>query len=316
MRAYLLILLTTSFLLPTIAHAGSKDADGDGFSAVHGDCNDENASVYPGAPELPDGLDNDCDGLVDEGLNYETDCNNGIDDEGDSLVDCEDPDCSTEAGCQDADFDGYVRYVDCDDDNSMVFPGADELCDEVDNDCDSDIDEDPFHGPIWYEDADGDGFGNAEDEGIMACEAPSGHVDIHEDCDDSNPSIHPDADEVCDDEVDNDCDVLIDLEDDECADFDADSDGWPEREDCDDNDADINPDAEEICEDGIDNNCDGSIDEDCTRADTADPDEDSPSSGKDEGSGCGISSTRMHPGPWIAWISVVVLFYRRQQPEG
>ena len=54
-------------------------------------------------------------------------------------------------------------------------------------------------GPV-LEDLDGDGF------------------DSLVDCDDTNPEIHPDADEVCDDEIDNDCDALIDAADEECAD--------------------------------------------------------------------------------------------------
>lgn len=48
----------------------NADADGDGVFAVAGDCNDHDAKTYPGAPELPDGLDNDCDGDVDEGLYF------------------------------------------------------------------------------------------------------------------------------------------------------------------------------------------------------------------------------------------------------
>ncbi len=43
------------------------DADGDGYTVEAGDCNDNDASIYPGAPEVCDGLDNDCDGAVDEG---------------------------------------------------------------------------------------------------------------------------------------------------------------------------------------------------------------------------------------------------------
>jgi hypothetical protein len=87
------------------------DSDGDGWTTCAGDCDDEDDTVYPGAPELCDGKDNDCDGDIDE----------GFDQDGDGFRTC----------------DG-----DCDDDDDTVYPGAPELCDGKDNDCDGEIDPD------------------------------------------------------------------------------------------------------------------------------------------------------------------------------
>jgi len=47
--------------------SGAADGDGDGFTVSEGDCDDNNPAVFPGAAELCDGVDNDCDGEMDEG---------------------------------------------------------------------------------------------------------------------------------------------------------------------------------------------------------------------------------------------------------
>jgi len=102
---------------------------------------------------------------------------------------------------------GYVANSgDCDDQNPSIHPGALELCNNLDDDCDGFIDD--GIGPIWYVDADGDGYGNAL-VAIQACLQPSGYVTNAEDCDDQNPSIHPGATEVCNN-LDDDCNSLVD----------------------------------------------------------------------------------------------------------
>jgi hypothetical protein len=101
--------------------------DGDGYAA-RDDCDDHDVDAYPGAFEVCDGVDNDCDGDSDEGVTttwYR-------DADGDNYGD---PD-TTEQAC--ASSDGWVQNgEDCDDGDPGVAPGVNEVCDDgVDNDCD------------------------------------------------------------------------------------------------------------------------------------------------------------------------------------
>jgi len=212
-------------------------------------------------------------------------CGDGIDNDHDTLVDCLDDDCSSEATCGgtlDGDGDGLsADEGDCDDGDASINPYAAEVCDGVDNDCDDEIDEGAVDVSTWYADVDGDGYGDA-DSTTSACEAPSGHVANDEDCDDRDASIHPDAEELCDG-VDNDCDSLVDDIDPGVADastwymdYDGDSYGHTSvydttaceqpsgyvgnGDDCDDSDLDIHPDAVESC-DEVDQDCDGTVDD-------------------------------------------------------
>ena len=181
----------------------------------------------------------------------------------------------------DADGDGYGEAEDCDPDDPGVHPGAAESCNGVDDDCDGlvdDADDDVMGTTTWSWDDDGDGFGASGDE-VEACEPPTGAVNGATDCDDSDPDIHPEADEVCDG-VDNDCDGDVDLDASDATEWfrDEDEDGWGTTEwshwgceeptgfeadsgDCDDDDPEINPGATELC-DGVDNDCDGQVDND------------------------------------------------------
>ena len=236
------------------------DDDGDGHSECRdGDCDDTQADTYVGATEIcGDGRDNDCDGVDWD----------GIDDDGDGYGEC-DGDCDdTDADvspdgqewCEDEidqdcdgsdlvdhDEDGWLDEEcggeDCDDSDEDVHPGVtDECFDGVDNDCDG----------VEADDVDEDG------DGWSVCD---------EDCDDADAAVHPEAEELCND-LDDDCDDLVDEGlpedcDDECAQPDADGDGWLDPMcgglDCDDTDPDVNPDQAEVCGNDVDDDCDGTI---------------------------------------------------------
>ncbi|MFN7146750.1 MAG: putative metal-binding motif-containing protein, partial [Myxococcota bacterium] len=152
----------------------------------------------------------------------------------------------------DADSDGYLISVDCDDANAAVHPGAEETCDGVDEDCDGTPDDDA--GTAWYVDADGDGFGTAANWTI-ACEAPAGMVEDGSDCDDADPAYNPGAaEDDCADPADYNCDGSVGYAD-------ADGDGFAACLECDDADGAVNPSATDACN-GVDDDCDGSTDED------------------------------------------------------
>ncbi len=262
------------------------DADGDGFGSIldtqeacapsdgwvadPSDCDDTDAGIHPQATETCNGIDDNCDGAVDEGLgaDFFADADGDGHGAGEPYLACEAP-------------PGYVASSDdCDDGDPDIYPGNTETCDGKDNDCNGDVDEGLL--VTFFEDADGDGFGT--DSTVDACTLPDGYAEVSGDCDDARSNVYPEAPELCD-SLDNDCDGSVD-EDIEVVTFyqDADGDGFgdsgqsadacaqPEGYtiqggDCDDSDADIYPGATEVC-DGLDNDCSGTADDDAVDAAT------------------------------------------------
>jgi hypothetical protein len=152
------------------------DTDGDG-SPDDEDCDPNDATVYPGASEVCDGIDNNCDGVADEGVMetfYADSDEDGFGDVSSSEEACERP-------------DGYVPAdagEDCDDTDASIYPGAPELCDEIDNDCNGVVD-DGLVGTTYYADNDGDGWGDPDNSAYL-CEEDSGYVENDLDCDDGD----------------------------------------------------------------------------------------------------------------------------------
>ncbi|MCZ7685619.1 MAG: MopE-related protein [Sandaracinaceae bacterium] len=221
------------------------------------DCDDTQITVYPGNREnCADGLDNDCNGMVDTG----------------------DPMCTSDT---DADMDGFCPIgrdlngnghcndpgeldagIDCDDTNASVNPLQTEICtDGLDNDCNGVADRlDAAVCDAVY-DNDGDGYcpTGRDLNGDGDC-ADSGEAEEASDCDDTEPLVSPGAAETCTNDRDDDCDTLVSLDDPDCAGyldsdgdrycfvgFDMDRDGMSLGDeitgdgDCDDTNAELNP---------------------------------------------------------------------------
>ncbi|MBK9367360.1 MAG: putative metal-binding motif-containing protein [Deltaproteobacteria bacterium] len=169
-----------------VLREAALDHDQDGYVSAEypdeggDDCDDDRAETFPSAAELCDGLDNDCDSVIDEGV---TDLEGLYHDEdrdsygGEPLTTCPLPDPK----------DMSSTPGDCDDDNSTFNPEAtDVLGDDVDQNCDG----------LDGTDGDGDGVVSVETGGT--------------DCEDADATAYPGAEEICFDLVDNDCDAKID----------------------------------------------------------------------------------------------------------
>jgi hypothetical protein len=324
--------------------------DDPGEAAIADDCDDANPARFPGAAETCDGVDNDCDALVDDadpdlpatatwyldldgdgwgagpGSNdcarppltvvRPGDCDDldpqiapsaaetcdGVDNDCDALVDDADPDLpATATWYLDLDGDGWgagpgsndcaqppltvVRPGDCDDLDPQIAPSADEVCNGVDDDCDLLVDEAPPGAPPWYPDEDGDGWGVAAlPEPATLCPPPDDRSTTPGDCDDTRAERAPSRVEVPYDDVDQDCDGadLDDLDGDGAA-------GGPTGADCHDGDPAVLPGAPEQ-PNGGDDDCDGRVDEGTERYD------DDGDGFAELGGDCDDAAVRTHPG--------------------
>jgi hypothetical protein len=170
---------------------------------------DSGATTAPSATcapteEVCDGVDQDCDGQIDNGLptslSWKDEDGDGHGTEGTGVQHCAAP--------------GWVASGDdCNDDDPAINPGASEVCGGGDEDCDDLVDEqdpdlDPAGTTAYYADTDRDGYGDPG-SAVVACEAPFGTITDGSDCDDRDPGANPGATEVCGG-ADEDCDGLAD----------------------------------------------------------------------------------------------------------
>ena len=291
------------------------DVDGDGFGNKdnsieselepsgyvldNSDCDDENDNIHPEALEIcKDGIDQDCNGYIDcEKLTPNQKIFDSVDSEEWNYYELDMPPNGSAAiqfklenisGYVDLyikngnkptidDNDCYVYYLSntsdyCTFENigeNMWYIG---VYGYINGEYELHL---PMILPVWYKDFDNDGFGDI-DNSIESYSQPNNYVQDNSDCDDNNIEINPDAIELCDDDIDQNCDGYI-----ECPTWylDNDGDGFgdpndsiknavkpPEyvtdNTDCDDNNEGINPGLKEDCNDNIDNNCNGNIDND------------------------------------------------------
>ena len=264
------------------------DKDNDGFITTV-DCDDRDAAVNPAAAEACNGRDDDCNGVVDDTVDSSTVY---VDGDADGFGNAAQPLLE----CPALPAEGTVsNKKDCDDSDAAIHPDADEICDEVDNDCDGEIDERP-ETPTLFRDQDGDGYGDP-DGPLMDCEdSASGYVANSQDCNDNSAEVAPDKSESCLTPFDDNCDgSVLERDAEGCWTwyYDEDGDAWGTdagsvcdcapsapytssvTDDCDDAEALVNPGQPEICGDGLDNDCDGqafscAFDGDMTLVDVAD----------------------------------------------
>ena len=201
------------------ARPGSRVCSADGLSSI---CN-----ATPGTPtaELCNGLDDDCDTLIDDGFPVGTSCSvgigqcarigslvcnasgsgtvcnaspgvpvaevcNGLDDDCDGTADDGNPGggASCDTGIPGVCAAGTLTCSAASLVCSQTVSATTEVCNDLDDDCDGTSDEGASDAPTWYRDADGDTFGTSATT-LAQCDQPVGYVANSSDCDDTNPLL-------------------------------------------------------------------------------------------------------------------------------
>ena len=246
-----------------------------GYVHAVGDCDDYADTVNPGAPEVCDTQDNDCDGDIDDADPDVTDMIAWYSDaDGDDFGEATDSRIACFAPSR-----YVVDDTDCDDGDDAVNPAAQEVCDTIDNDCDADVDDDDASvapGTTTYTDSDGDGFGVTA-TATTVCAPPASNVTVPGDCDDALSAVSPSGTETCATTYDDNCDgETKDTDAVGCTTryYDADGDTYGTttgecrcyavgdydalvNTDCDDLSSTDNPGATETVGNGDDDDCDG-----------------------------------------------------------
>lgn len=275
----LLLLALAGYLMdnPQEAPPSCIDIDEDGYCNTE-DCNDYNNLIYPGGTEFcEDGIDNDCDGEVDENCIIEqaptpeeettTSCGDGECNGDEQIGKCRDCPCTDDQECKDL----YGNDHECDGTYCIVpgnsgpaVTGADPTTDCSDGQCAEpySCSEDPEYTTICSV-----GIGACETNGTYGCNSNGDGLEC-------SATAGTPTNEICNDGIDNDCDGYTDYEDDNCAIIcDRDGDNYYslsllvheriycnlagyQEGDCNDNNTFVNPGESEICTDGLDNNCD------------------------------------------------------------
>ncbi|WP_436517971.1 DUF4493 domain-containing protein [Ekhidna sp. To15] len=203
---------------------GNEDNDSDGVTIGDGDCDDSDDTIYPNAPELADGIDNNCDGFVDNAVcgngvvDWSEECDGGgnclitcqLDSDGDGIANTSD-NCpnNSNSNQNDSDNDGVGDICDnCPNTFTLNGSQTDSDNDGVGNVCDNC----PFNSNASQADSDNDGIGNScdrdwDNDGYEGIQNGGNGAD----CDDNNPFINPGANEIPNNGIDENCDGLDDI---------------------------------------------------------------------------------------------------------